>query len=209
MVYNFYMRLRNIKNAEQLIYDSKMVVIEPFSFCGNWKSIFNNSNPIEIEIGMGKGNFIISKALNNPNINYIGIEKYATVLLIAIRKLNIYLPNLKFICADATNIDKIFKNEVHKIYLNFSDPWSKARHEKRRLTHENFLIKYDCIFHNKKCIEMKTDNIELFDYSLDSFQQYGYTIKKVSRNYKSRYKTEYEFKFLKKDKTINHVIVVK
>ena len=175
-----------------------------------WNKLFNNDNPIEIEIGTGKGKFIISKAMSNPNINYIGIEKYDSPLVGAVKKLEgIEINNLKLICFDALNINDIFGTEISKIYLNFSDPWPKKKHTKRRLSSSVFLEKYDGIFKGLKNIEMKTDNDELYEYSLISFEEYGYDIIKTDTNYLDKYTTEYEDKFIGLGKNINYINVVK
>ena len=204
------MRLKHIKNAENIINESEYVVSNPEDYKGKWNTLFNNDNPLEIEIGTGKGKFIVSLAVNNPNINYIGIEKYATPLVGAIKRLNdINIPNLKFICYDAFNINNIFDKEIDKIYLNFSDPWPKKRHTKRRLTSPNFLDKYDLIFKNKKIIQMKTDNDMLYEYSLEEFTNNGYEILKTDTNYLDKYTTEYEDKFISLGKNINYIYVEK
>lgn len=204
------MRLKHIKDAETLIFNSEYVVKNPFENKGNWNKVFGNSNPINLEIGMGKGDFLISLAIDNPNINYIGIEKYASVILSTIKKLNdLKIDNLKIICVDAFKIEEIFLNEIDLLYLNFSDPWPKKRHAKRRLTSDVFLSKYENIFKLNKIIEMKTDNDDLFDYSLESFEKNGYKILDENRNIISKYKTEYEKKFLEKGKNINYCKVVK
>ena len=204
------MRLKHIKNADIIISNSKYLIKNPELYKGKWKTLFNNKNDIEIEIGMGKGKFIISKAINNPNINYIGIEKYDSPLVTAVRNLEeLTLPNLKLICFDASNINDIFDKEISKIYLNFSDPWPKKRHTKRRLTSPNFLEKYDKIFKNQKDIEMKTDNDLLYEYSCMSFSENGYEIIKTDTNYLDEYRTEYEDKFISIGKNINYVHVVK
>ena len=159
---------------------------------------------------MGKGKFIISKAINNPNINYIGIEKYDSPLVSAVKKLEeLDIPNLKLICFDASNINDIFDKEITKIYLNFSDPWPKKRHTKRRLSSPNFLEKYDKIFKDKNDIEMKTDNDELYEYSCNSFIDNDYEIIKTDTNYLDEYRTEYEDKFISLGKNINYIHVVK
>ena len=143
------MRLKHIKNADIIINSSTYLVKNPIENKGKWNELFENNNPIEIEIGTGKGKFIIEKAKQYPNINFIGIEKYDSPLVNAVKLLNgIELNNLKLICFDALKIDEIFDKEIDKIYLNFSDPWPKKRHEKRRLTSKQFLDKYDkCHFH--------------------------------------------------------------
>ena len=137
------MRLRNVKNKEEIMKDSIFLVNKPEKFLGNWSDVFANKNPIQIEIGMGKGRFIIEKALKNPNINYIGIEKYDSVIVRALEKIPKNLKNLRLIRMNALDIDKIFYKEVDTIYLNFSDPWPKKRHALRRLTSRVFLEKYE------------------------------------------------------------------
>ena len=204
------MRLKHIKNADVIISKSDYIVKNPDNYKGKWNTLFNNDNPIEIEIGTGKGKYIISLAIDNPNINYIGIEKYDSPLVSAVKKLeDLELPNLKLICFDAYNINDIFDHEIDKIYLNFSDPWPKKRHEKRRLTSKIFLDKYDSIFKSKKEIEMKTDNDALYEYSMESFMENGYEVIKTDTNYLDKYTTEYEDKFISLGKNINYVYVVK
>lgn len=204
------MRLKHIKNAETDVLKGKYIISNPKDYIGKWNEVFENNNKIEIEIGMGKGNFIISKAKSNPNINYIGLEKYASVILFANKKIEEEnIPNLKIIYADAIDIDKMFKKEIHKVYLNFSDPWPKSRHEKRRLTSTQFLKKYEPIFKGINIIEQKTDNDEFFKYSLKSFRKNRYIKVKKSVNYFDKYRTEYEQKFIDKGKNINYVKVVK
>jgi len=204
------MRLKHIKNADIIVSNSSYTVNNPMDFKGKWKDVFGNNNPIEIEIGTGKGKFIISKALDNKNINYIGIEKYDSPLVGAVKKLeDTNIPNLKLICFDALNIGDIFDHEIRKIYLNFSDPWPKKKHAKRRLTSNIFLEKYSTIFEGKEDIEFKTDNDDLFEYSLISFEENGYEIKEINRNIFDKYTTEYEDKFIGLGKNINYVHVVK
>lgn len=204
------MRLKHIKNADVIVESSSYVINSPEDNKGLWNKVFENDNPIEIEIGMGRGKYIIEKARQNPDINYIGIEKYDTPLVNAVKILNDEkIDNLKIICFDAYNIDMIFNNEIDKIYLNFSDPWPKKRHIKRRLTSDIYLSKYDKLFKNIKRIEMKTDNDDLYEYSLISFEENGYEIIKTDTNYKDTITTEYEDKFINKGKNINYVYVVK
>ena len=204
------MRLKHIKNADVIISNSKYVVNNPLDYKGKWNELFNNDNPIEIEVGTGKGKFIIGKALANPNINYIGIEKYDSPLVSAVKKLEeVEISNLKLICFDAMNIEDVFDREVSKIYLNFSDPWPKKRHTKRRLSSPIFLNKYDSLFKNNKVIEMKTDNAGLFEYSIESFLEYGYEIKDENTNYFDKFTTEYEDKFISLGKNINYIRVEK
>lgn len=204
------MRLKNIKGAKEFVIKNQYLINEPEKYKGKFKKIFNNKHKIELEIGVGKGDFLVQKAISNPDINYIGVEKYASVLIFAIKKAEQKnLKNIKFILIDAINIDKIFEKEISKLYLNFSDPWPKNRHEKRRLTSDIFLNKYKRIFKGLKIIEQKTDNDLLYNYSLESFKKNGYIIIKKSTNYKSEFKTEYENKFLKKGKNINYIKVIK
>ena len=204
------MRLKHIKNADIIINNSPYLVKNSIEYKGKWNSLFNNNNPIEIEIGTGKGKFIINKALENPNINYIGIEKYDSPLVNAVKLLqDVNITNLKLICFDALHIDEIFDKEIDKIYLNFSDPWPKKRHEKRRLTSKQFLDKYEKLFKNEKRIQMKTDNDDLYEYSCISFIENGYEIIKTDTNYKDTITTEYEEKFIKSGKNINYIYVVK
>ncbi len=207
------MRLKNIKGAKEYVEKSEYVVLNPEDHIGCWKELFNNSNDIHIEIGMGRGDFIIGMSQNNPNINYIGIEMYDSVLYKAIKKLEELpskLPNLYIIKMDATDIQKIFNHEISRIYLNFSDPWPKAKHEKRRLTSEQFLKKYDEIFIGEEQIFQKTDNNDLFDFSILSLERHGYTLKNVTRDLYSEMiegnvPTEYETRFSKRGVKINRL----
>jgi len=202
------MRLRNVRNADEIVNSSKYIVNTPTDAKGNWSKIFNNSNPIHIEIGMGKGDFILNMALKNPDVNFIGIEKFTSVLARAVAKIDTYdISNLKLICIDALNLNDVFDKEVSLIYLNFSDPWPKKRHAKRRLTSDVFLRIYDNVFNDKKIIYMKTDNIGLFEYSIESLSEYGYILRNVSLDYKDgeNVMTEYEKKFVSKNIKINRL----
>ena len=204
------MRLKHIKNADEIISKSKYLVTSPRENKGKWNKIFNNDNNIEIEIGTGKGKFIIEKAMTNPNINYIGIEKYASPLVSATKKLeSLDLPNLRLVNLDALGIEDVFDHEIDKIYLNFSDPWPKKRHIKRRLTSSVFLSKYESLFKDVKRIEMKTDNDDLYEFSCESFIENGYDIVKTDTNYLDTIRTEYEDKFINLGKNINYISVVK
>lgn len=204
------MRLKHIKDADKIINKSNYIIENPEEYKGKWNKLFNNDNNIEIEIGTGKGKFIIEKALQNSNINFIGIEKYDSPLVSAVKKLEeLDINNLRLICYDAFTIDNIFDKEISKIYLNFSDPWPKKRHTKRRLTSSRFLEKYDLIFKDTKMIEMKTDNDDLFDYLCESFSEYGYKIVSKDTNHISDITTEYEDKFRSIGKNINYISVVK
>lgn len=208
------MRLRNVKGASKRIEQSPYIINNYKDYKGNFSSLFLNNNPINIEIGMGKGLFIINMAKNNPDINYIGIEKFDSVMVRAIEKLESEnIPNLKLIKMDAEKIDEIFNQEIDKVYLNFSDPWPKDRHEKRRLTSKIFLNKYDKIFKSLNNIVFKTDNRKLFEYSLKSFTDYGYQIKTISLDLHNdeipNVETEYEIKFSSKGYPIYMVDVIK
>ena len=209
------MRLKHVKGADEIIKKGTYYIDNPKELKGSWHKVFNNNNPIYIEIGMGKGDFIIENACLYPNINFIGIEKFDSVIVRAIQKSNeLELNNLKLLRMDALEIDEIFTNEIDRIYLNFSDPWPKERHAKRRLTSPAFLTKYDKIFKNKANIIMKTDNNPLFEYSLESLTEHGYDITSVTRNLyeedtKDNIATEYEKKFVAKGININRFIATK
>lgn len=170
------MRLRNITGSREVIADSAFVVHEEDWQPGTWQQIFGNDHPIRIEIGMGKGQFIHAQAKRNPDINYVGVEKYSSVLLRAIQKMEAEeLPNLKFVRMDAEDILKAFgPGEVDKIYLNFSDPWPKDRHAKRRLPSREFLKRYDVILKKDGKLEFKTDNRPLFDFAVEELEPAGW-----------------------------------
>ena len=202
------MRLRNVKDASIKIDASNYIIKDYEDYKGNYKSIFNNDNKLCIEIGMGKGDFIIGMARNNPDINFIGIEKYDSVMVRAVEKLDgVDLQNLKLIKMDAEYIENAFDKEIDTIYLNFSDPWPKDRHAKRRLTSPVFLNIYDGIFKDINRIVMKTDNIDLFNYSIDSLTSHGYDIIYKTNNLNcldgKNIMTEYESKFYNKGIKIN------
>ncbi len=204
------MRLKHIKGSEEKVSLSKVVIKNPEQYKGKWKSVFNNKNKIYLEIGMGKGSFLIEHARRNKNVNYIGFEKYPSVLLNALETIeNENLTNIKIICADAYKVDEIFYKEISKLYLNFSDPWPKKRHIKKRLTSDVFLKKYNSIFKGLKVIEQKTDNDELFNFSLESYKLNHYIVVKKNTNYFDDIRTEYENKFISKGKNINYVKVIK
>ena len=179
------MRLKNVKGANDIIVKGIYYIDNPSIYKGKWNKLFNNNNPIYIELGMGKGDFIINNAIKYPNINFIGIEKYDSVIVRA----------------------------ISTIYLNFSDPWPKERHAKRRLTSNIFLDKYSKIFKNNYIIEMKTDNIDLFNYSVESLKNYGYVIEYITNDLHSEnidnIETEYEHKFSSKGIKINKFIAKK
>ena len=204
------MRLRHIPGAEEEIAASPFVIQEPEKNRGRWNEVFGNNNPIEIEVGMGKGKFIMELAAAHPEINYIGIERYSSVLLRGLQKrAEIDLPNIYFMRVDAKDLADIFeKGEVSRIYLNFSDPWPKDRHAKRRLTSVNFMEVYDKVLKPDGVVEFKTDNRGLFEFSLGSIQEAGWKIKYHTFDlYHSEYAegnvmTEYEMKFSSKGNSI-------
>ena len=178
------MRLRNIPGAEEALANSRYVIKQPETYRGKFKEqIFQNENPIRIEIGMGKGKFLLAMAQQNPDINYIGIELYSSVLLRAVQKMeelekeNNVPGNIRFLCVDARKLGEIFAaEEIDRIYLNFSDPWPKARHAKRRLTSREFLARYDQILVQDGKVEFKTDNKELFEFSLEEVEEAGWNL---------------------------------
>lgn len=198
------MRLRNIKGATEAIENSPYCFHEPTEMKGFWKDYIKNDNPIHIEIGMGKGRFLMELAAANPAVNYIGIERYTSVLYRAIQKMEEKpLPNVNFICIDAKLLPDVFdEKSIDKIYLNFSDPWPKDRHAKRRLTSRQFLERYDKILKPNGTIEFKTDNVDLFNFSLEEVPAAGWKI--LASTYdlhnddvlnKGNIMTEYEEKF--------------
>ena len=209
------MRLKNVKGANEIIIRGKYFINNLYENIGIWNKVFDNDNSkIYIEIGMGKGDFIIENAKKYPDINFIGIEKYDSVIVRAIQKSNeLELNNLKIIRIDALELDKIFNHEIDMIYLNFSDPWPKDRHAKRRLTSPVFLNIYDKIFKNEGHIIMKTDNINLFNYSLESLEENGYVIKNMTNDLdcfkEDNIMTEYERKFNKLGIKINRLEGIK
>ena len=208
------MRLRNVKNKEEILSNSSYFISNVEEYIGKWSKLFGNNNPIYIEIGMGKGKFIIENAIKYPNINFIGIEKYDSVIAKCLPKIPKGLNNLVILRLDALNIDKVFCHEISRVYLNFSDPWPKVRHSLRRLSSKVFLEKYDNIFRDNMEICMRTDNRDLFVYSLLSFSEYGYTLKRLSLDLHSEeiedlITTEYEDKFSDKGMPIYAVVVYK
>lgn len=209
------MRLKKVKNAKERIEHSQYIVLNPKAYRGKWQGLFDNDNPIHIEIGMGKGKFIIENAKRYPHINFIGIEKFDSVMVRAIEKLEQEdLTNLKLIRMDALEINEVFDHEIDTIYLNFSDPWPKKRHTNRRLSSPLFLTKYDSLFSDIKKIVMKTDNRGLFEYSLMSIANYGYQLEEVSLDLyqgdvKDNIPTEYEERFANRGFNIYKLIAIK
>ncbi len=209
------MRLKHVKGASLRVESSSYVVQDPQKYRSKMQSFFPKKQPIHLEIGMGKGKFLFENAKRNGDINYIGIEKYDSVLIRALDKLEMEpLENVKLFCIDANMIDTLFDHEIDLLYLNFSDPWPKERHSKRRLTSSFFLKKYDTIFQNTKRIILKTDNRKFFEFSVKSFTDYGYQIDSIclnlyEENLSSNIPTEYEEKFHKKGYPIYQIEVHK
>ena len=200
------MRMRNPKNMDKILNSCNYFLTE---------DLFNNNNDICLEIGMGKGNFLLGMCLNHPNINYIGVEKYSSVICSAIKKINEYeLDNLKILNIDIMDIPQYLYGKIKTIYLNFSDPWPKKRNTKRRLTSENFLKLYDNLFKDEKHIILKTDNDDFYEFSKESLLSYGYKI--INETYDLHNsditdspKTEYEEKFSSQGVKIKYIEVIK
>ena len=212
------MRLRNIPRADDTLQAHFTVIKNPKEFRGNWTSVFGNDRPIRIEIGMGKGRFLLNMAKTYPNINFIGIERYSSVLLRAVEKFDTEefsdLPNIRFVCMDARELPEVFaESEVDRIYLNFSDPWPKSRHAKRRLTSRQFFARYDAILKPDGRLEFKTDNQNLFTFSLEEIPEAGWHLDASTRDLhhdsvlnEGNIMTEYEQKFSEKGNPINKLI---
>ena len=215
------MRLRNIPRAEGVIREHRFVIKRPEDQKGCWRQVFGNKNPIYIEIGMGKGRFLLSMAKAHPDINFVGIERYSSVLLRAIEKFDTEefceLKNVRFVCMDARNVEDVFaQDEVNRIYLNFSDPWPKARHARRRLTSVEFLARYEKILCEGGLLEFKTDNTELFRFSLEQLEEAGWPLKCFTFDLhhnevmnQGNIMTEYEEKFSSKGNPVNKFIAVR
>ncbi|TAH68327.1 MAG: tRNA (guanosine(46)-N7)-methyltransferase TrmB [Anaerolineaceae bacterium] len=207
------MRLRNITGSREAVAKNRFVITEPEKLKGSWGSYFGNDNPIHLEIGTGKGKFLMDLAGSNPDINYVGIEKYSSVLLRALEKRSeTELDNLYFIRFDAEYLANIFaKDEIDRIYLNFSDPWPKERHAKRRLTSRHFLSKYNQCLKEEGEIIFKTDNRTLFDFSLEETRAAKWKVRNISYDlHKSEFcadniMTEYEERFVSEGKPIHMV----
>lgn len=200
------MRLRNIPEAKNIVENSPFVIQNPCSLRGAWNKFWQNNHPIHLEVGMGKGMFLMEMSQRRPENNYLGMELYDSVLLRAIQKRQTMekpMENLYFLCADARMLPDIFaEKEIQKIYLNFSDPWPKARHSKRRLTSRQFLERYKQILSPDGTVEFKTDNLDLFEFSLQEVRESGWTL--ISHTYdlhkdqqmnQNNVMTEYEEKF--------------
>ena len=212
------MRLRNFPGARDVMDANEYVYTEPEGMAGTWSQIFGNNNPVHIEIGMGKGRFITTLASMNPDINYVGIEKYSSVLLRAVEKQDeLCLPNLRFIRMDAENITSVFgKEEVDRIYLNFSDPWPKDRHAKRRLTSRQFFARYDEILKSTGRVEFKTDNRPLFDFSVEEVNEAGwklsvctYDLHNDEKLVEGNVMTEYEERFSSQGNPICKLVAIR
>lgn len=204
------MRLRNVKDAQEILHNSKYYIAKPENKKGKWSDVFGNDKPLMVEIGMGKGDFILGMAEAHPEWNFIGIEKYESVLVRGVQKLDkTDLENVRVIGVDAIHLDEYFDREVNTIYLNFSDPWPKKRHYKRRLTYRDFLEVYDRVFVDDSHIVMKTDNDTLFESTLVSLNNFGYVFDEVILDLWSRdvfnVKTEYEIKFSEKGFKIKYI----
>ena len=215
------MRLRNIPRAEGVIREHRFVIKRPEDQKGCWKQVFGNRNPVYIEIGMGKGRFLLNMAKAHPNINFVGIERYSSVLLRAIEKFDTEefceLKNVRFVCMYARNVEDVFaQDEVSRIYLNFSDPWPKARHARRRLTSVEFLARYEKILCEGGLLEFKTDNTELFRFSLEQLEEAGWPLECFTFDLhhnevmnQGNIMTEYEEKFSSKGNPVNKFIAVR
>lgn len=212
------MRLRNITGADEIIENSEFAIKEPEQKKGSWKQVFEKEAPIHIEVGMGKGRFLMDMATLHPEINYLGIEKYSSVLLRAVQKMEereTPLPNLRFILMDADKITDVFgQEEIDRIYLNFSDPWPKDRHAKRRLPSRQFLARFDQILKKNGTLEFKTDNRLLFDFAVEEVEPAGWKIKEITYNLHEdlamnagNVMTEYEEKFSAKGNPIYKYIL--
>ena len=210
------MRLRNITGARDVIAGSEYVIQEPEKQKGCWKEAFETQGELHIEVGMGKGRFLHEMAVRNPHINYVGIEMYSSVLLRALQKMELDpLPNLKFLCIDARLLPDVFdKGEVDHIYLNFSDPWPKDRHAKRRLPSRQFLARFDQILKPEGRISFKTDNRDLFDFALEELEPAGWKAEVVTYDLQAdevlcagNVMTEYEERFSSKGNPICKYII--
>lgn len=213
------MRLRNIPGADDVILQHPAAIKDGQDKKGKWNRVFGNDHPIYIEIGMGKGQFLMTLAKEHPENNYIGIERYSSVLLRALEKYDDEAygspENIRFICMDAYDLPDLFESgEVCRIYLNFSDPWPKARHARRRLTSTRFLEQYEKVLPQDGTVEFKTDNQELFEFSLEQAEAAGWGLLAVTRDLhrddilnQGNVMTEYEEKFSAKGNPINKLII--
>lgn len=215
------MRLRNIPGAKETIDANPVAIKNEKEYRAKWNEVFGNGHPLHIEIGMGKGQFLLTLAKQNPEINYIGIERYSSVLLRAIEKFETEefceLTNIRFICMDANEIAEVFApEEVDKIYLNFSDPWPKARHARRRLTSTQLLSQYEKVLVEGGAVEFKTDNRPLFEFSLEQVEEAGWTLKAHTFDLhhdevlnEGNVMTEYEAKFSAMGNPIHKLVAIR
>lgn len=215
------MRLRNIPGADDVIKMHPIAIKNARDYKGKWETLFENKSPIHIEIGMGKGQFLLTLAKQNQDINYVGIERYSSVLLRALEKFDTEefceLKNVRFICMDAMELPEVFElGEVEKIYLNFSDPWPKARHARRRLTSTQFLAQYEKVLRPKGIVEFKTDNRLLFEFSLEQVEEAGWKL--IGKTFdlhhdaqmnEGNVMTEYEEKFSSMGNLIHKLIATR
>ncbi len=206
------MRYNVIKNADKIVGGSSYLVSNPAKYKNKWSDLFHNNNPIHLELGMGRGDFIINMAKAYPNINFIGLELYESQMVNAVNKLaTLKLPNLKLINSDALEIANIFGKEINTIYLTFSEPWPKKNDIKRRFTHPNYLKLYDRIYKKNKHIILKTDNKGLFAYSLESLSQYWYVFDRISldlhhdENHIDNIVTDFEKKYYEEGRPIYYI----
>ncbi|HAB66148.1 MAG TPA: tRNA (guanosine(46)-N7)-methyltransferase TrmB [Firmicutes bacterium] len=206
------MEYKKVKDADKIIERSNFVINNPKEYKNKWHELFNNNNPIKLELGMGRGEFIINMAKQNPKINYIGLELDESQMATAVKRLsNQNIPNLKLICADAQNIIEFFGKEIDTIYLTFSEPWPKPVNERKRFTHESYLKLYDRIFKKNKHIILKTDNKGFFAYSLESLSKYWYVFDRVSldlhheENPISNVMTDFEQQYFKEGRPIYYL----
>ncbi|ONI48191.1 tRNA (guanosine(46)-N7)-methyltransferase TrmB [Candidatus Epulonipiscioides saccharophilum] len=205
------MRLRRDKNAAEYIEQCSKIIVNPYEYKGRWNEAFHNNNSLHVEFGCGKGGFIRQLASQNPNINYIAAERSETIVYKAVKKTEEIPDNLYFLFFNVEECTNIFEhNEVSRIYLNFSDPWPKNRYKKRRLTHRRFLDKYKIILDHAGEIHFKTDNKNLFGFSIEEFSQNNWLLNEVSLDLHNEkidnIMTEYEKKFSQQGLTINRLV---
>lgn len=206
------MQYKKVNNADSILNSSKYLIKNPSNYKNNWHSVFNNNNKIMLELGMGRGAFIIEMAKKYPNTNFIGLELDKNQTAYALERLvRENIPNLRIICDDAKNIINIFGKEIDTIYLTFSEPWPKKDDQRKRFTHESYLRLYDRVFKKNKHIILKTDNKILFASSLESLSNYWYTFDKVSLDLHSDERnipnimTDFEMQYYKEKRPIYYV----